>query len=221
MAHFTKEFVDFFRQLEKNNSTEWFDQHRKDYETHVKKPFQAFTQEMIARISRHEPLKIEPKDAISRINRDTRFSNDKRPYNEHLSANISAFGKKSKEYPGFYFQLSHKGIEIFGGAYMLEKDNLLRIRKMIASDTAGFRKQLADKKFKEKYGDLQGEKSKILPPELKDAAAKEPYVFNKQFYYTAKLDAKLVTSSELADKLMEHYEAGKGMNKFLQQGIKV
>jgi uncharacterized protein (TIGR02453 family) len=222
MAYFSKDFTDFFKSLEKNNTTEWFDQHRKEYETHVKKPFAAFVQEMINRISKHEPdVRIEPKDAISRINRDTRFGADKRPYNTHLSANISAYGKKSKEYPGFYFQLSHKGIEVYGGAYMVEKENLLRIREAIVRDGAAFKKQLNDKKFKEAYGELKGEKSKMLPAELKAPAAKEELIFNKQFYYTASLDAKLITSDKLADELMKYYEAGRGVNIFLQKAMKV
>lgn len=221
MTYFSKEYIDFFRQLEKNNTTEWFDQHRKEYEAHVKKPFAAFVQEMISRISKHEPdVRIEPKDAVSRINRDTRFGADKRPYNTHLSANISAYGKKSKEYPGFFFQLSHKGIEVYGGAYMVEKENLQRIREAITKDGAAFKKQLNDKKFKEVYGELKGEKSKILPADLKAAAAKEELVFNKQFYYTASLDAKLITSDKLADELMKYYEAGRDVNKFLQQAMK-
>lgn len=222
MAFFTKEFVDFFRQLEKNNTTEWFDEHRKEYEAHVKKPFAAFVQEMISRISKHEPdVKIEPKDAVSRINRDTRFGADKRPYNTFLSANISAYGKKSKEYPGFFFQLSHKGIEAYGGAYMVEMENLQRIRETIAKNGAAFKKQLSENKFKDAFGELKGEKSKMLPADLKAAAAKEELVFNKQFYYSASLDAKLITSDKLADELMKYYEAGRGVNKFLQQAIKV
>lgn len=222
MSYFSKEFIEFFRQLEKNNTTEWFDQHRKEYEAHVKKPFSAFVQEMITRIAKYEPdVKIEPKDAISRINRDTRFGSDKRPYNTHLSANISAYGRKSKEYPGFYFQLSHKGIELYGGAYMVEKENLQRIRAALAKNGAAFRKLLNDKKFREAYGELKGEKSKIIPPDLKALAVKEELIFNRQFYYTASLDARLITSDDLADVLMKYYEAGRGVNKFLQQAIKV
>ena len=41
MAFFTSETLDFWRGLARNNSKAWFDEHRKDYEQHLKEPYQA------------------------------------------------------------------------------------------------------------------------------------------------------------------------------------
>ncbi|MCE3227437.1 MAG: hypothetical protein K0S32_1988 [Bacteroidetes bacterium] len=218
MSHFNSHFIKFFKDLSKNNSTEWFNENRKTYEKEVKKPFSGFVEEMIARIQKHEPeVKIKASDAIMRINKDIRFSKDKTPYNTHVGANISVFGKKDKSYPGFYFQLSSEGITIYGGAYAVENDTLLKIRKLIASDLKGFSAVYNDKTFKEKFGKIQGEQNKRIPPEFQSAVEKEPLIANKQFFYSATLKPDLITSDKLSEKLMEYYQAGKKVNDFLKR----
>jgi uncharacterized protein (TIGR02453 family) len=220
MSYFNPAFVKFFKELSTSNTKEWFDANRKTYETEVKQPFAAFVEEMISRIAKHEPeITIKPADAISRINKDIRFSKDKTPYNTHLSANISKYGKKDKSYPGFYFQLSPEKVEVFGGVYMAEPPQLEKIRKQIAKDPAGFKAAYSDKKFTTAYGTLQGEQQKRLPEEFKDLAAKEPLIAYKQFYYTASLPAKLITSPELADKLMDFYIAARKVNEYLRKAF--
>ena len=131
MIYITKEFFTFFNGLQKNNTTEWFNDNRKAYEQHVKKPFSLLIDEMIRRISKHEPdVKITASDAIMRINKDIRFSKDKTPYNTHVSANISKYGKKNKAYPGFYLQLvrSSSTCIIILLVQILDTDTLLQRR---------------------------------------------------------------------------------------------
>ena len=102
MAYFTKDFIDFFKELAANNKKEWFDSNRQRYEKSVKQPFAEFVQEMIDRIQPDGPaVYISTKDAIFRINRDIRFSNDKTPYKTYMAALVSAKGKKDKGTPGF------------------------------------------------------------------------------------------------------------------------
>ena len=50
MSFFSPTFLQFFSDLSKNNSTEWFNENRKTYEKEVKKPFEKFVQEMISQI---------------------------------------------------------------------------------------------------------------------------------------------------------------------------
>lgn len=220
MNCFRKTFPDFFKALAKNNTTKWFDANRKTYETEVKKPFEAFTAEMIRRIAAEDPeVGIAPKEAISRINRDTRFGADKSPYNLHLSAAISKFGRKNKEYPGVLFRLSHDGVAVFGGAYAPEPPTLALIRALIAKDGKAFAKAASGKAFVKHFGELRGDVMKRVPPDLLAAVAKEPRIAMKQFYYEAELPAALVTSGELCDVLMEHWRAGREVNAFLQRAF--
>src|SRR5690554_2367098 len=177
MTYFNDSFLKFFNELSKNNTSAWFNENRKTYEKEVKKPFSHFVQEMINRIQEYEPeVQIKPSEAIMRINKDIRFSKDKTPYNTHVGANISVYGKKDKSYPGFYFQISPKGIMIFGGAYRVESATLQNIRSYIADNLNGFSTAYNDKAFKEKFEKIQGEQNKRIPKEFKSIAAKEPII---------------------------------------------
>lgn len=218
MPHFSPAFLRFFKDLAKNNTTEWFNANRKTYEKEVKKPFAEFVEDMIHRIQQHEPeVKIKASDAIMRINKDIRFSKDKTPYNTHVAANISQFGKKDKSYPGFYFQLSPEGVGIYGGIYMVENEKLEKIRDYIATHLKEFSAAYNDASFKEKFGSIQGEQNKRIPPQYQAAFAKEPLIANKQFYYSAQLKPTIIESEELPEKMMEYYLVGKKVNDFLKE----
>lgn len=127
MSFFVKDFIDFFSELEKNNNKVWFDENKKRYEKYVKIPFIEFVTEIIIRVQEDDSLvNINAKEAIFRINRDVRFSNDKSPYKSHTSAAISAGGKKDFAYPGIYLELSHKGLGVYGGIINLIKNNYIK-----------------------------------------------------------------------------------------------
>jgi uncharacterized protein (TIGR02453 family) len=218
MSYFSAAFLKFFKDLSKNNSTEWFNENRKIYEKEVKKPFADFVGEIINRIRKYDPeLQIKPGDAIMRINKDIRFSKDKTPYNTHVAANISRMGKKDKSYPGFYFQISPEGVSIYGGAYAVENDRLQKMRKYIAANLKGFSAAYNDKSFKEKFGSILGEKNKRIPPEFQGLAEREPLIANKQFYYMATLKPAIITSDKLPEKLMEYFLAERKMDDFLKK----
>lgn len=216
MNYFNPEFLKFFKELTKNNSGEWFNNNRATYEKEVKIPFSLFVTEMISRIQKLDPaVKIKASDAIMRINKDIRFSRDKIPYNTYVGAIISPHGRKSKEYPGLYIQLGAEKISVFGGAYMVEKDTLQRIRKYLAKNPDEYIKITGAKSFKDKYGEIRGEKNKILPPEFKGIEQKLPFIANKSFFFSADLSAKEVLSQKLPDLLLDYYKAGKPVNDFL------
>ena len=133
MSFFTADYLDFFKELAANNHKDWFDANRKRYEKSVKDPFKAFVQEMIDRVRAEDSsVQIEPKDAIFRVNRDIRFSKDKTPYKTQMSAIVSPGGKKDKTTPGIYMELGPENLKIYGGAHMLDKEQLLAIRETIA-----------------------------------------------------------------------------------------
>ncbi|MFT3885781.1 MAG: DUF2461 domain-containing protein [Flavobacteriales bacterium] len=216
MAWFTDDYLRFFKDLAKNNNKEWFDANRKRYEAVVKEPFEAFVAEAIAQVAKVDKrVRIEPKEAIFRINRDIRFSHDKTPYKLNRSALITAAGRRDMNGPGIYFEFGPESVGFYGGAYMPEKDQLLRLRERIMDAPKKFKALYQDKTFVKVLGEVQGEKNKVLPAEFKEAAAKEPLLYNKQFYYGADLPARTVTDPKLMDILMTHYNAMRPMSEFL------
>jgi len=220
MQYFSNDFVAFFKELAANNNKDWFDANRKRYESSVKRPFSEFVTALINEVHKDDPaVMIEAKDAIMRINRDIRFAKDKTPYNVHVSAIVSAGGKKDKTIPGLFIRITPEEIQMLGGAYVLEKEQLHQVRSAIANDPKGFEKLLNDNQFAERYGELQGEKNKRLPPEFVAAAETQPLLFNKGFYYSSTLPVKLITSDELVAEVMELYKAGKPMKQFLSWAL--
>lgn len=135
-----------------------------------------------------------------------------------MSAAISA-GGRNPEFPGIYVELNHERLRIMGGAYSVEKDNLLKIRKYIGRNASTFQKIISNKKFEDSFGNIQGEKSKILPPEVKPLIAKEPLIANKQFYFSADLPVSSITKSDLLKVVIKHVQLAKPLNDFLIQAL--
>lgn len=220
MQYFTQEFLDFFKNLKENNNKEWFDLHRKTYEVHVKKTFEVFVQDFISEIQSSEPeLLVKAKDCIFRINRDIRFSADKTPYKTNRSAFVSKLGRKSGDYPGFYFQFSNDKLWLGGGAYQLSKEGLYKVRQEIVYNHNAFEKLYSDNEFKNHFGEILGEKNKILPAEFSKEAENEAYLFNKSFYYMTEIDAKLLLKEDLMETCLKYYQISKPLNEFISTSL--
>lgn len=217
MAIFSNEFILFFKELSKNNNRDWFHQNKKRYETHVKKPFYAFVEELLDKTKSNIPVK----DAVFRINRDIRFSKDKRPYKNHVSAVISPGGRKNMQYPGLYVHLEVGNVMIGGGSHMPDKENLTKIRRAILNEPKRALKLLKDKKFVEYFGGLaDGEKNKILPAEFKAHGDDIPLLFNKQYYFMSHHeDEQIILRDDLVQFVLDHLKAGTKWNQFLLEAL--
>lgn len=222
MAFFTPDFLQFFIELAPNNHKDWFDLNRKRYEKSVKEPFKDFVEQMIKEIAKTDASfkDLEAKDCIFRINRDIRFSKDKTPYKMNVSAVVAPEGKKSKAVNGVYFEFGPEHVRVYGGVYEIDKDDLLTVREGIANDLKGFQEAYSNPRFKKVFGTILGEKNKVIPKELKEAAEKEPLIFNKQWYFYAQFDAETVLDPKLDQLLLDCFEAGKPVEHYFNKLIK-
>ncbi len=223
MAYFEQDFVDFFKELSKNNKKEWFDLNRKRYEKSVKKPFANFVNVLIERIKMTGTQldDLTAKEAVLRINRDIRFSKDKTPYNTHVSAIVSPTGRKDKSVPGLFVRLQADAIFIAGGAYNPDKEQLRNIRSAIAKEPDQISQIIKNANFKEKFGELKGDVNKRIPPEFTEAVQKQPLIAKKQFYYYTEIDGKHILNDDLIDVILSYYLAGKELNSYLLEAINV
>lgn len=220
VSYFSPDFIKFFKELEKHNNREWFEKNKERYNASVKEPFKSFVEEMIVRLHfEDERINIEAKDAIFRIYRDIRFSKDKTPYKTHASALISPHGRKDLELPGFYFELSHNGVGIYGGAYMIDKNHLKNLRRFIASNIKEFELLLNNKAFRKYFGELKGEKGKRLDKEFEEPLKKQPLIANKQFYYGVELPSSEILNPKLPEIFVKHYKSARELNIFLAEGL--
>ncbi len=215
-------YFEFFKELAQNNDRDWFLAQKKRYELVVKEPFLQLVEQIVASLADSEPdLSLIPsKQMLFRINRDVRFSKDKRPYKEHLAASIGRFGTKDKLYPGHYFQLAAESSFIAGGAYFFEeKETLLRVRRYIADHAEEFSALINDSDFKAKWGEIKGEKNKRMSEEFKEALDNQPLIANTQFYWSANIDATIAMRPDFVQILRGYFVAAQPLNAFLREAI--
>jgi uncharacterized protein (TIGR02453 family) len=205
-----------------NNNKDWFDQNRKRYEVNVKDAFKNFVTHIITKLAEEDPAfkELEASSCIFRINRDIRFSKDKTPYKMNVSAVVAPEGKKSKAINGVYFELGPEHVRVYGGVYEIDKDDLLTVREGIAKNPEKFKKLYSDASFKNVFGEILGEKNKVIPKELKEAAEKEPLIYNKQWYFYKQFEAEVVLSENLDQLILDCYKAGQPVEKFFNELIK-
>ena len=221
MKYFTSDFVEFFKDLAKNNHKDWFHENKKRYETSVKNPFTSFLENLITEIQKFDKeLNVEPKDCVLRINRDVRFSKDKSPYNLHYTAFISGGGRKDKSIPGLFLRFGPEEIGIMAGCYGVTKEQLLGIRNTIKADLDGFKNVYSNKKLISKFGAIQGDEHKRIPKEFQLTYEKEPLIAKKQFYVVTMRETSLLMTNKLVDEIMSYWHAAMPMNEYLSNAIK-
>jgi uncharacterized protein (TIGR02453 family) len=219
MSYFDQDFIDFFLELSQNNRKEWFDENRKRYEKKVKEPFKQLVADTIVQIQKFDPeIFIEPKNAIFRINRDIRFSNDKRPYKNNVAAVFSKTSKK-EEFPAYYLHLSPHECYVGGGMYSMSKETLYKVRQEILYNPEEFNGLLNDAAFKSTFGEIKGEKNKILKPPFKEAADEIPLLFNKQYYFMKDWPTSIITEEKLDEKLANAYEKAFPLVQFFRRAL--
>ena len=220
MIYFEDDYLNFFKELAANNNKQWFDLNRKRYEDRVREPFKSFVGDLIQEVQRYDPeVRIEPKDAIFRINRDIRFSKDKTPYKLFHSAIISQKGRKDKSFPGMYIELSPENLKIVGGVYQPDTRQIQSIREHIAKNSTQFVKLIGNADFKETFGAVRGEQNKRIPKEFRDLAEKLPLIANKQWYYFSELPPQQILQDDLLEVVVRHFKTMLPVNRFFEAAI--
>lgn len=216
MAWFTDAAPSFLAELALNNNREWFHANKARYEEHVKRPLEAFAQEMIERMSALEPgIAMTPKQAVFRVQRDTRFSKNKAPYKENAAMVVAPGGRHEPGVTGLYFTFDPANMNLASGCYFLEPAQIDKIRRHIAANPDEFRRLISEPAFMERFGEIQGMANKVIPPDLKEAAASQPLIYNKQFFYFVQHPVSTIEREDLPDFVMAHMTACHELNRFL------
>lgn len=220
MKYFSDDYLNFFKELAPNNNKEWFDANRKRYETVIREPFKIFVTDLIGELAKEDPeIQIVAKDAIFRINRDIRFSKDKTPYKLNNSAIVSKAGRKDKNYPGVYIEFSPDKLRFYGGVFVPDTQQVHKIRTAILQRNKELMSILNKPDFKKHFGEIQGEKNKRIPPEFRELAAKQPLLYNKQWYYYAELSADVILQDNLMEQILMLDTVSVDMKTFLKNSL--
>jgi uncharacterized protein (TIGR02453 family) len=155
----------FLGTLKRNNSREWFAKHRTEYEEQVLEPSKEFVIELGSKLRKLRPrLQVDPRTnyGVKRINRDIRFSRDKKPYKDHQTLWWWE-GREKEASPGYWFDLHPRSVILAVGLYMAEPQVLERYRQAVLDDRRGGSLDRMVKAFEKKGYKLEGQTKKHVP----------------------------------------------------------
>ncbi|MBZ5672784.1 MAG: DUF2461 domain-containing protein [Acidobacteriia bacterium] len=203
---FSPDALTFLRSLKRNNRREWFQPRKEIFETKLKTPMVQLVEAINAELLDFAPEHItDPKKAVYRIYRDTRFSADKTPYKTHIAAIFPDRNLGKQSAAGFYFHLTDKSVGIAAGSYMPGPDELRAIRAWLAENHAAFRK--ASRGPQKLLGKLEGSAVTRMPKGFDAAHPAEDLIRMKQWLYWVELDAKIATTPRLLPELVKRFRA--------------
>jgi len=137
---FPKGAFTFLRGIAAHNEKAWFDAHRADYEAYCLAPARAFVEALGPKLKKVAPgVQWEPKinGSIFRINRDIRFSTDKRPYKTNFDLWFWHGNRAGWAAPGFFVRLTPQATLLGVGMHFFPKPELDRFRKAVVDPRAG------------------------------------------------------------------------------------
>lgn len=112
--------LDFYEDLENDNSKAFWTAHKPIYDDQVKAPIQALCDELAKKFGEYK---------MFRPYRDVRFSKDKTPYKTHQGV---WFGESSR-----YLDISAAGLRLAGGYWHTSSTQVQRLRRSVDDDVAG------------------------------------------------------------------------------------
>ncbi|HEY9249272.1 MAG TPA: DUF2461 domain-containing protein, partial [Rariglobus sp.] len=161
---FSKEAMQFFRGIARNNNREWFLPRKPLFEEHVKAPMVDLVSRVNGALQSFAPECVtDPAKAIFRFYRDTRFSKDKSPYKTQIAASFQPRGFAGDSAAGYYFSVSHKELAVGGGIYMPSPEALRAIRGHVAEHHAELRRIVKTPALRKLMGELHGEQLTRIP----------------------------------------------------------
>lgn len=159
---FSKELFKFLRDLEKNNSVEWFHKNKERYQKFLVEPAKAFVAGLAPFLNRLNPaIRTEPKfnQTLMRLNKDMRFAKGE-PYRNYLLIHFGRFKLDSEFF--LYFEPEEFQVGLFlnntKGENLYFKQNLAKFKKEIISACRCY-------KINDQFSlyELKKEPEKILP----------------------------------------------------------
>jgi len=198
----TKDVISFLNKLKKNNTREWFTEHKKEFKA-LEAQVKDFYGSLMDELNTHDEIE---KLKMFRIYRDVRFSKDKTPYQPHFAGSFPRSGARLRG--GYYLRIRPGGESFMAcGFWLPEKEDLFRIRKELELDASEFKKVINEKSFKKTWGKLQGEELKTAPKGFDKEHQDIDLIRKKGYIFTREFTDNEVTSKTFFDDVSARFEA--------------
>ena len=203
---FTENTLRFLRRLKRNNTRAWFNEHRDEYESHVREPMLAVIERLAVDFPRIAPDLVASPRSMYRIHRDTRFSPDKTPYKTQVAAAFSHQALPKNESAALYFHLAPDQLWIGGGLYAPQTVQLHRIREHIDADLDSFL-TLVESPAIRRIGGVSGSALKRVPRGFPPDHKAADYLRLKQYLAGETLPPELALSPRFYSSLVRRFSA--------------
>jgi len=212
-----KNALNFLIHLKLNNERNWFKENEKFYQS-AKTEFTDFIDSLIPVLkSIDDTIDVESsKECLFRIYRDVRFSKNKEPYKTNFGAFIAKGGRKTVN-AGYYIHFEPDQSFIGGGIYMPQPNYLKAIRTNIYNAPDSFKKILNEKKFKDLFGGIEGEKLKTAPKGFPKDFPDLDLIKNKHFVVSKKVSNEFWLSGDLVQKVADIFKEQYPLNSYLNK----
>jgi uncharacterized protein (TIGR02453 family) len=218
-AGFPKATFAFLEGIAAHNEKAWFEANRGIYEAGYVAPARALVEALGPKLRDISPdVKFEPKvnGSLHRINRDIRFSKDKRPYKDYLDLWFWHGERKSWSAPGFWFSLTARHARLGVGMYGLDKEALDSFRQSVIHPRSGKALLAAVDKVRQ-AGDYEigGKTRKLMPRGFTTEPDRAEYLLYEGLYASTSLPLAAAAKSDFATVLARHYKAMWPVGKWL------
>ncbi|WP_101722973.1 DUF2461 domain-containing protein [Eggerthella timonensis] len=212
--------LEFLADLREHNSLDWMHAHEKR-KKEAQAAFVGLVRECIDDLAADEPAlaALDPKSLVFRINRDTRFSDDKSPYNPSFRAHISPAGRAPVPV-GYYLHLA-PGRSFAGGGLFAPhfKDATCMMRDRIAADPQAFLAVVEEPAFAERFQFL-GMPLKNVPKGYDPESPAADYLKCKCWSVEERLDDATVADDESCRRaLRESFRVMRDFNAYVNEAL--
>ncbi|GGB84586.1 DUF2461 domain-containing protein [Dyadobacter sediminis] len=193
----------FLSQLAENNNRDWFQEHRKDYDA-AKADMESLVGYLIQQIGKFQDLgNLQVKECLLRINRDIRFSKNKAPYKNNLSAGIGPGGKSSGKID-YYIQIQpHDQTFLGGGMWETTSEQIARYRQEIDYNADELKTIIEQKEFRDFFPEISGESLKTMPKGYPKDHPEIELLKRKQLFFMHRFTDKEVASKDFGEKVLK------------------
>ncbi len=218
----TQLILNYLNNLSKNNNREWFAENKRERQEATAQ-FEELLQELIYSIGTFDKsiLHNVPKELTFKQVRDTRFSNDKSPYNPTFRAHISSMGKLPIPV-GYYIMIKPNGGTFLGGGLFADmfNDATKMIRDYISEHPTELDNIINDEQFK-KYFVVKGNALKNVPNGYDKEHPQAEFLKFKSWYLEYFIsDDELLDAKAFIAKATDIFKAMKPFNDYLNVALK-
>jgi len=219
MSNIEKDTLNFLSELERNNNRDWFNDYKHLY-LKAKDNMETVVDQIISGVSDFDKSveRLEAKNCIFRIYKDTRFSKDKTPYKTNIGASLVEKGPKTLNHAGYYIHIEPGKSFLAGGVYMTEPKNLKAIREKISAEGEDFLKIINKKSFRDNL-ELRGDKLVKVPQGFDKDNPMGDYLKFKQFTVFHSLSDEDVVNENFINRTVKIFKEIYPFNLFLNQAI--